>query len=85
MLPSHSEDKILEMASKIQGKRFLELSSHVVELRNFSIYFCNVKNQKNKRFILKPMHLFISFKQFYQKIKKNMKKEEEAMIPITEV
>ena len=66
MLPSKPDDEIIEIAGKTKrSDRFFELASHVVELRGFSIYFCNVKDQKNKRFIMKPFHMFISFKQYF--------------------
>ena len=48
--------------------RFRDQSSYQVEIKNYSLYFCNVNDLKNKIYILMPLNIFAMLKQFYGKI-----------------
>lgn len=61
------ENDIIDIGRKSQVKTgpFLEHNAHSIELRNFSIYFCNINNLTNKRYILQPIRLFLIYTQQY--------------------
>lgn len=41
------------------------MAAHTIELRNFSLYFCNINNLKNRRYILLPIRMLLIFCQQY--------------------
>lgn len=65
------EEEVLKRAktSKMSG---VTISDHGVQLNDFTIYFCNILDQKNKRVILQPLSLKLYFKQLYEKIEKSV-------------
>ena len=77
MLPSKTENEILEEARAVKRDRFREMASHIIEVKDFSFYFCNIQDLKNKRFILKPLSLYTVYKQFYGQIKESVYLETE--------
>lgn len=69
MLPNRTEDQILvESKTQQMSGKFRDLTSYVVEIKNYSLYFCNVDDLKNKRFILMPLNIYAIYRQFYSKL-----------------
>lgn len=58
MAGGRSEDEIIALGKSQGGQgKFLDMSGHTISIKNFSFYFCNVSDLKNKRYLLLPINL----------------------------
>lgn len=60
-----TEDEVLAKFNNKQ-KNYIDVATHNIELRNFSLYFCNLNNLQNKRYILSPIRLVLIYSQQYR-------------------
>ena len=70
MVSNPPEDFLMSIA-KLQQKngKFRQSSTYQIKLKNYSLYFCNINDLKNKRYLLQPISLYLYLDQFYSKIR----------------
>lgn len=61
------ENDVLELGKSAGEGHLLDAAFHEVRISNFCVYFCNVNELKNKRYILLPMKVGITLQQHYAK------------------